>query len=83
MGFTLFSLFTAGLLLANALAVFHEQRFLRPNGWSWKESSGFATADEAGPMKKQVVGLLQAVQYMRVPLLVLNVLTIAVKLVIG
>ena len=39
--------------------------FVIADGWSWKESSGFATADEAGPMKKQVVGLLQAVQYMR------------------
>ncbi|CAA6654196.1 unnamed protein product [Spirodela intermedia] len=57
------------VLLANALAVLNEDRFLAPRGWSFSEG--------------QLIGLIYATQYLRVPLIILNVIIIFGKLVSG
>ena len=67
------------LLLANALAILNEDRFLAPRGWSLSEFSAGRTKS----FKGQLIGLIYATQYMRVPLILLNAICIVVKLVSG
>lgn len=67
------------LLLANALAILNEERFLVPRRWSFQEFSGV----RRNSMKGQLIGLIYAVQYMRILLMVANVIVIVVKLVSG
>ncbi|KAA3463253.1 immediate early response 3-interacting protein 1-like [Gossypium australe] len=67
------------LLLANALAILNEDRFLAPRGWSFSEFSAGRTKS----FKGQLIGLIYATQYMRVPLILLNAICIFVKLVSG
>ncbi|GJP51901.1 hypothetical protein CLOM_g11029 [Closterium sp. NIES-68] len=66
----------AVLLLANSLAVLNEQRFLVPYGLGFHQLSNGQTT----PLKVQVVGLIHAVQYLRVPLIAANIVTIFFKL---
>ncbi|KAJ9685371.1 hypothetical protein PVL29_017413 [Vitis rotundifolia] len=77
MGF--WALLEGFLLFANALAILNEDRFLSPRGWSFDEFSG----GRRKSLKGQLVGLIYAVQYMRVPLILLNIITIIVKFVTG
>ena len=77
MGF--WSLLEGFLLFANALAILNEDRFLSPRGWNFDEFSG----GRRKSLKVQLVGLIYAVQYMRVPLILLNIISIIVKLVTG
>ncbi|XP_054788781.1 protein transport protein yos1-like [Prosopis cineraria] len=67
------------LLLANALAILNEDRFLAPRGWSFSAHTG----DKAKSFKGQLIGLIYATQYLRVPLVLLNTIFIVVKLVSG
>ena len=78
-GMGLWTLLEGFLLLTNALAVLNEDRFLAHRGWSLSEVSG----GKAKSLKGQVIGLIYAVQYLRVPLITLNIITIVVKLVSG
>lgn len=79
-GMGLWTLLEGFLLLANALAILNEDRFLAPRGWSVNEVSGVARAKS---LKGQLVGLIYAIQYFRVPLIILNAVIIIVKLVSG
>jgi len=76
----LWTLLEGFLLLANALAILNEDRFLAPRGWSFSEVSG---GGRAKSLKGQLIGLIYATQYLRVPLIVLNAITIVIKLVSG
>lgn len=75
----LWTLLEGFLLLTNALAILNEDRFLAPRGWSFSQVSG----GRSKSLKGQLIGLINAVQYLRVPLIVLNTITIVVKLVLG
>lgn len=75
----LWTLLEGCLLLANALAILNEDRFLAPRGWSFIEVSG----GKAKSLKGQLIGLIYATQYLRVPLMLLNFICIVVKLVSG
>ncbi|CAA7388666.1 unnamed protein product [Spirodela intermedia] len=68
------------VLLANALAVLNEDRFLAPRGWSFSEVSA---TGKVKTLKGQLIGLIYATQYLRVPLIIFNVIIIFVKLVSG
>lgn len=68
------------LLLANSLAILNEDRFLGPRGWSMSEVSGNG---QTKSLKGQIVGLIYATQFLRMPLIALNVLIIVVKMVSG
>lgn len=68
------------LILANALAILNEDRFLAPRGWSMSEVSGNGRSKS---LKGQIVGLIYATQFFRMPLIALNVLIIVVKLMSG
>uniref|UniRef100_A0A0D9VTM6 Yos1-like protein n=1 Tax=Leersia perrieri TaxID=77586 RepID=A0A0D9VTM6_9ORYZ len=80
MGLGLWTLLEGFLLLANALAILNEDRFLIPRGWSMLEVSGNG---QSKSLKGQIVGLIYATQFLRMPLIALNVLVITVKLVSG
>ncbi|XVE52571.1 hypothetical protein DITRI_Ditri02bG0132200 [Diplodiscus trichospermus] len=64
------------LLLANAFAILNEDRFLAPRGWSFSEFSAGRTKS----FKGQLIGLIYATQYMRVPLILLNAICIFVNI---
>jgi hypothetical protein len=66
------------LLIANAFAILNEDRFLSPRGWSFADVGG---AHGANTLKGQIIGLIYAAQYMRLPLIILNGITILVKFV--
>ena len=67
MGFSLYNIFKAGLLLLNAFTILHPKRFLKRYGLDQPDLS------EGQTLKNQAVGLLQAVGYLkgiaRVPIL--------------
>ncbi|CBI31551.3 unnamed protein product, partial [Vitis vinifera] len=75
----LWTLLEGCLLIANALAILNEDRFLAPRGWSFSEFSGGRTKS----FKGQLIGLIYATQYLRVPLILLNSICIIIKLVSG
>ncbi|XP_043815068.1 protein transport protein yos1 isoform X1 [Manihot esculenta] len=72
--------FLEGLLLfANALAILNEDRFLAPRGWTLAELQG----GRRNSIKGQIIGLIHACQFMRLPLIILNIIIILVKLFSG
>eukprot|EP00871_Galdieria_phlegrea_P000515 jgi/Galph1/1464/GphlegSOOS_G138.1 len=72
MSFTLGTLLLATLLIANALAILNEERFLSKVGWSYEQ-----TRLDASGLKAQTSRLLYAFRViMKVPLIILNILTI-------
>ncbi|OIT03322.1 PREDICTED: immediate early response 3-interacting protein 1 [Nicotiana attenuata] len=75
----LWTLLEGFLLIANALAILNEDRFLTPRGWSFEEYSGV----KRNSFKGQILGLIYAAQYLRVLLMLLNTLFIVIKLVSG
>lgn len=77
MGF--WTLMEGFLLFANALAILNEDRFLSPRGWTMAEMPGGGRKS----LKGQFIGLIHACQYMRLPLMILNIITIVVKLFSG
>ncbi|KAI6058343.1 Immediate early response 3-interacting protein 1 [Aix galericulata] len=71
MAFTLYSLLQAGLLVVNAIAVLHEERFLRNVGWASDQGIG-GFGEEPG-IKAQIMNLIRSVRtVMRVPLIAVN-----------
>lgn len=75
----LFGLFKAALLAANGLAVLHQERFLQQYDLHIVDH----VASEKGQLKAQLAGFLMAVQWMRVPLIFLNILSIALIVLFG
>lgn len=70
-------IFKALLLLVNAMAILHEERFLRKVGWSEHD----AAMD--GGVKLQIVNLLKAMRVLRLPIIIVNTVTVLVLLVVG
>ncbi|NWR37556.1 immediate early response 3-interacting protein 1 [Myiozetetes cayanensis] len=82
MAFTLYSLLQASLLIVNAVAVLHEERFLRHVGWGTDQGIG-GFGEEPG-IKAQLMNLIRSVRtVMRVPLIALNSITIVLLLLFG
>ncbi|MQL76872.1 hypothetical protein Taro_009293 [Colocasia esculenta] len=74
----LWSLLEGLVLLANGFAILNEDRFLAPRGWSFSEvSAGGRTKS----LKGQLIGLIYATQYLRVPLIIFNIIIIFMKMV--
>ncbi|XP_019058708.1 PREDICTED: protein transport protein yos1-like [Tarenaya hassleriana] len=67
------------LLFANALAILNEDRFLAPRGWTLAELQ----TGRRNSLKGQIIGLIHACQYMRLPLMLLNIIVIVLKLFSG
>ncbi|KAM9329689.1 immediate early response 3-interacting protein 1 [Gastrophryne carolinensis] len=82
MAFTLYSLLQAALLCVNAMAVLHEERFLSKIGWGADQGIG-GFGEEPG-VKSQLVNLVRSVRtVMRVPLIIVNSVTIVLLLLFG
>ncbi|KAJ4834745.1 hypothetical protein Tsubulata_012578 [Turnera subulata] len=77
MGF--WTVLEAFLLFANAFAILNEERFLAPRGWTLAELQGA----NRNSVKRQIIGLIHACQFMRIPLILLNIIVILVKLFSG
>ncbi|XP_002732709.1 immediate early response 3-interacting protein 1-like [Saccoglossus kowalevskii] len=82
MAFTIYSLFEAVLLCINGIAILHEERFLNRVGWGSNQNIG-GFGEEPG-MKSQLINLIRSVRtVMRVPLIILNTVTIFFELILG
>ncbi|NWV12416.1 IR3IP protein, partial [Ptilonorhynchus violaceus] len=82
MAFTLYSLLQASLLIVNAVAVLHEERFLRHVGWGSDQGIG-GFGEEPG-IKAQLTNLIRSIRtVMRLPLIALNSITIILLLLFG
>ncbi|XP_018100092.1 immediate early response 3-interacting protein 1 isoform X2 [Xenopus laevis] len=80
MAFTLYSLLQAALLCVNAVAVLHEERFLI----GWGADQGIGGFGEEPGMKSQLMNLVRSVRtVMRVPLIIVNSVTIVLLLLFG
>ncbi|XP_062165805.1 protein transport protein YOS1-like [Alnus glutinosa] len=77
MGFWTF--LEAFLLFANSLAILNEDRFLAPSGWTLIEIQ----RDARNSLKGQIIGLIHACQFLRLPLIILNIVIIVLKLFSG
>ncbi|XP_052117099.1 uncharacterized protein LOC110279954 isoform X3 [Arachis duranensis] len=75
----LWTLLEGFLLLANALEILNEDRFLAPKGWGLSDfSSGWTKY-----FKGELIGLIYATQYLKVPLILLNSICIILKFISG
>ncbi|KAL9179857.1 hypothetical protein ACHAXT_007827 [Thalassiosira profunda] len=81
MGFSLWNIFKAGLLLTNSILILHRKRFLARHGLDDVNNMGVVPADR--PFQVQAIGLLQAVQYLKLPVIAANILTIVFELLLG
>ena len=78
---SLWTLLQSVLLVANALAVLNEERFLEPKNLSQSAiTSGYVSAHG---FKGQLIGLIYAASYLRMPLLAANAIVIFVKVLFG
>ncbi|XP_026493165.1 immediate early response 3-interacting protein 1 [Nymphalis io] len=79
---TLWNLFEASLLCLNAVCVLHEERFMQKMGWGANNrNQGF---EDQSSMKYQVLNLVRSIRTVtRIPLIILNILTIIFKLLLG
>ena len=75
MGFSLWNIFKAGLLLINAVLVLHRKRFLHKHRLDDVNNMTCHSSD-ISPLRAQVIGLLQAVSYLRVPIIAVTMVTI-------
>ncbi|KFM27935.1 Immediate early response 3-interacting protein 1, partial [Auxenochlorella protothecoides] len=74
----------ACVLAVNAAAILNNDRFLERHGWGFSQLGGGAAGTHSpGALKQQIIGALHATQYLRVPLVVVNVIIILVKLLFG
>ncbi|KAL4182477.1 hypothetical protein AMTRI_Chr11g150300 [Amborella trichopoda] len=75
----LWTLLEGCLLLANAVAILNEDRFLAPRGWTPSEVMGGRTKS----LKAQVVGFIYSSRYWRYPLILANIITMILMLFWG
>lgn len=74
-------LYISGLLVLNAVAILHEQRFLAKNGWGTGE---FDAGPDPNSVKSKVLSIVKAVRLVMMwPLIFLNTLTVLFKLLLG
>jgi|Transcript_2450 hypothetical protein len=78
---TLWELLVVGVLLTNAAAVLHEERFLARYGWGFQQLG--QSAAEVGALKYQAISAIHAATYFQLPLIFINSLVIVVKLLFG
>ena len=70
----------------NALLILNRRRFLSKFGLdpsSTAANGGPAANQSAMSMKAQLAGLLHAVQYLKVPIIICNTITIVLEMLLG
>jgi immediate early response 3-interacting protein 1 len=70
----------AGLLMTNAVLILNRRRFLSKYGL---DNLNELQQGDAHPLRIQAVGLLHAVQYLKVPVIAANLITIVFELILG
>jgi uncharacterized protein with PQ loop repeat len=70
----------SGLLLVNAIMILNRKRFLSKYGLD--DANNIYNADPSS-LKVQAIGLLQAVPYLKVPVIACNAITIIFELILG
>lgn len=78
---SLWTLLQAALMLLNAAAILNEQRFLDKYGLGISQLAQMPAGEGPGALKHQIIGMLHASTYLRMPLIGINVVVILVKLV--
>ncbi|XP_068622743.1 immediate early response 3-interacting protein 1 [Battus philenor] len=79
---TLWNLFEASLLCLNAVCVLHEERFMQKMGWGANVSN--QAFEDQSSVKFQILNLVRSIRTVtRIPLIILNILTIIFKLLLG
>jgi len=78
---TLWTLTHSALLAANAVAILNEPRFLAKRGLTARDVRD--GADAPASAKGQIIGVINAATYLRVPLIALNAIVVFVKVVFG
>jgi len=81
MGLSLWNVFKAGLLVTNSVLILHRKRFLAHVGLDDVRNMGCDPSDR--PLQVQAIGLLNAVQYLKMPVIVANTITIVFELLLG
>ncbi|RWS16432.1 immediate early response 3-interacting protein 1-like protein [Dinothrombium tinctorium] len=85
---SIYNLYKATLLVINAIAILHEERFLAKFGWARNQMSAaqFSYGYQASQpgFKENLLNLIHSIRtVMRVPLILLNIITILFELVAG
>jgi len=75
----LWSIFKAGLLVANGVAILNEDRFLSQYELHVVDQQAAAQ----GQLKAQVAGFLNAVRYLQLPLVALDVFAVVMIVLFG
>ena len=74
----------AGLLLLNSILILNRRRFLSKYGLDdLNHMHHHHGAGDAVPLRAQIVGLLHAVQYLKVPIIACNIVTIVFEMLLG
>ena len=71
----------AGLLFTNSVLILNRKRFLAKHGLDVVNNMGCDPSER--PLRVQAIGLLQAVQYLKLPMIAANLLTIIFELLLG
>jgi len=71
----------SGLLLINAVMILNRKRFLSKYGLD--DANNMYNNADPSSLKVQAIGLLQAVQYLKVPVIACNTITIIFELILG
>ena len=71
----------SGLLCTNAVMILNRRRVLAKYGLDDVQNMGCDPSEK--PLKVQAIGLLQAVQYLKVPVIACNVLTAFLEIMLG
>ena len=77
----LLDLIQAGLLMANSVLILNRRRFLAKYGLD--DVTNMGVDPSSRPLQVQVIGFLQAIQYLKVPVVAANVLVIVFELILG
>lgn len=70
-------------MLINSVMILNRQRFLAKYGLDDLTSMNHHIGDGDTPLRAQIVGVLHAVQYLKVPVIIANVITIAFEIFFG
>jgi len=78
MGFSLGVLFEVAVLFINAVAILHEDRFLKKIGWGHRQDL------DLDSVKDRIISFLHAVRLlMRIPLIFINLVVVVWELLLG
>lgn len=71
----------AGLLFTNSIMILHRKRFLSKYGLDDVNNMGCNPSER--PFQVQAIGLLQAVHYLKIPVIMANIVAIIFELLLG